>query len=205
MVRAAAKNWPHVGVVVDPADYAGVLAELDANGGALGDATRFRLMRKAFAHTASYDGAIANWLTARGARRRGARFPDSFHFAGDKVQDMRYGENPHQSRGVLSRRGAGAAARIADVPAAAGQGAVVQQRRRQRRRVGVRQDVRRARVRHRQARESLRRRHRRDAARRLSQARSPPIRRRRSAASSRSTGRSTPRRSKRSPRSSSKW
>ncbi|MFO1322586.1 MAG: bifunctional phosphoribosylaminoimidazolecarboxamide formyltransferase/IMP cyclohydrolase [Burkholderiales bacterium] len=97
MVRAAAKNWPHVGVIVDPADYAAVLAELGTNGGALSDATRFRLMRKAFAHTASYDGAIANWLTARDARGTAAAYPDSFHFAGDKVQDMRYGENPHQS------------------------------------------------------------------------------------------------------------
>ena len=96
MVRAAAKNWPHVGIVVDPADYAAVLAELNANGGALGDAARFRLMRKAFAHTASYDGAIANWLTARGHDGATAGFPDSFHFAGDKVQEMRYGENPHQ-------------------------------------------------------------------------------------------------------------
>ena len=54
-------------------------------------------MRKAFAHTASYDGAIANWLTARDAKGAAARWPDSFHFAAVKVQDMRYGENPHQS------------------------------------------------------------------------------------------------------------
>src|SRR5262245_57888042 len=66
MVRAAAKNWPHVGVVVDPEDYPAVLAEL-AQQRALSDETRFRLMRKAFAYTASYDGAIANWLTARDA------------------------------------------------------------------------------------------------------------------------------------------
>ncbi len=97
MVRAAAKNWPHVGIVVDPADYSAVLAELDANGGTLGDATRLRLMRKAFAHTASYDGAIANWLNARGPDGATIGFPDSFHFAGDKVQEMRYGENPHQA------------------------------------------------------------------------------------------------------------
>jgi len=97
MVRAAAKNWPHVGVVVDPADYADVLADLEAHGGALGDALRFRLMRKAFAHTASYDDAIANWLTARGPDGVAHGFPDSFHFAGEKVQEMRYGENPHQA------------------------------------------------------------------------------------------------------------
>ena len=96
MVRAAAKNWTHVGVVVDPADYASLLAELAANGGALTDATRFRLMQKAFAHTASYDGAIANWLTARRPEGAVQDFPSSFHFAGAKMQDMRYGENPHQ-------------------------------------------------------------------------------------------------------------
>ncbi len=97
MVRSAAKNWPHVGVVVDPADYAGVLAELDAGGGALSDATRFALMRKAFAHTAAYDGAIANWLTARDADGVVTAWPDNFFVAGTKLQDLRYGENPHQS------------------------------------------------------------------------------------------------------------
>ena len=97
MVRAAAKNWPHVGIVVDPADYSGILAELTAHDGALTDATRFRLMRKAFAHTASYDGAIANWLTAREPDGAASGFPDAFHFAGNKVQQMRYGENPHQA------------------------------------------------------------------------------------------------------------
>ncbi|MEO8506344.1 MAG: bifunctional phosphoribosylaminoimidazolecarboxamide formyltransferase/IMP cyclohydrolase [Betaproteobacteria bacterium] len=97
MVRAAAKNWPHVGIVVDPADYPQVLAELAAHDGALSDTTRFRLMRKAFAHTASYDSAIANWLTARGPDGVAHGWPDSFHVGGEKVQDMRYGENPHQS------------------------------------------------------------------------------------------------------------
>ncbi len=97
MVRAAAKNWPHVGVVVDPADYAAVLAELREGGGALGDDTRYRLMCKAFAHTAAYDGAIANWLTARAKDGTARAWPDSVHLSGDKVQDMRYGENPHQS------------------------------------------------------------------------------------------------------------
>ncbi|HEY3180937.1 MAG TPA: bifunctional phosphoribosylaminoimidazolecarboxamide formyltransferase/IMP cyclohydrolase [Casimicrobiaceae bacterium] len=96
MVRAAAKNWPYVGIVVDPADYSMILAELDAQGGSLSDATRFRLMQKAFAHTASYDSAIANWITARDASGRVRALPDAFHFGGDKVQDLRYGENPHQ-------------------------------------------------------------------------------------------------------------
>jgi phosphoribosylaminoimidazolecarboxamide formyltransferase/IMP cyclohydrolase len=97
LVRAAAKNWPHVGVVVDPADYESIVAELDAQGGALSDATRFRLMQKAFAHTAAYDSAIATWVTARDVTGKSRGFPDSFRFGGEKVQDLRYGENPHQA------------------------------------------------------------------------------------------------------------
>ena len=97
MVRAAAKNWQHVGVVVDPADYETILAELDARHGALSEALRFRLMQKAFAHTAAYDGAIATWVTARDASGNARSLPDSFRFGGEKAQDLRYGENPHQT------------------------------------------------------------------------------------------------------------
>ena len=97
MVRAAAKNWPHVGVVVDPADYAALVAELARTGNTLSDATRFALARKAFAHTAAYDGAIANWLTARSADGTAEAFPQSFRYAGERVQSLRYGENPHQA------------------------------------------------------------------------------------------------------------
>jgi len=97
MVRAAAKNWQHVGVVVDPADYAALAIELARSGNALSDATRFALARKAFAHTAAYDGAIANWLTARSADGSAEPFPQSFRYAGERVQSLRYGENPHQS------------------------------------------------------------------------------------------------------------
>jgi phosphoribosylaminoimidazolecarboxamide formyltransferase/IMP cyclohydrolase len=96
MVRAAAKNWQHVGVVVDPTDYASVLAELKANGRVLSASTRFSLARKAFSHTASYDGAISNWLTARGPDGAAVAFPDHFNLQAVKVQDLRYGENPHQ-------------------------------------------------------------------------------------------------------------
>ena len=64
MLRSAAKNYGGVAVVVDPADYARVLAELKASGG-ISEATRFALAKKAFAHTAAYDGAIANYLTSR--------------------------------------------------------------------------------------------------------------------------------------------
>ena len=96
MVRAAAKNWEHVAVVVDPGDYAGIAAELAAHGNALSVATRFALARKAFSHTASYDGAISTWLTARAPDGAAAAFPDRFNLQAAKVQDLRYGENPHQ-------------------------------------------------------------------------------------------------------------
>jgi phosphoribosylaminoimidazolecarboxamide formyltransferase/IMP cyclohydrolase len=96
LLRAAAKNWQHVGVVVDPADYGALLAELDATGGSLSAPTRFALAQKAFSHTASYDGAISNWLTARGPDGAPAAFPDRYNLQAVKVQDLRYGENPHQ-------------------------------------------------------------------------------------------------------------
>ena len=110
MLRSAAKNWKDVGAVADPADYARVLEDLDANGGALSDALRFALMRRAFAHTADYDGAIANYLTARDAEGRVSDLPDSFHFAAEKRQEMRYGENPHQSAALYREPGAAASA-----------------------------------------------------------------------------------------------
>ncbi len=96
LLRAAAKNWQHVGAVVDPADYDALLAELAASGKVLSPATRFALARKAFSHTASYDGAISNWLTAREPDGAAAAFPDRFNLQAAKVQDLRYGENPHQ-------------------------------------------------------------------------------------------------------------
>jgi phosphoribosylaminoimidazolecarboxamide formyltransferase / IMP cyclohydrolase len=97
MVRAAAKNHAHVGIVVDPADYPALLAELQAGGGALSPATRFRLAQKAFSHTASYDGAISNYLTARDPNGSAQEYPEQFNITVLKMQDLRYGENPHQS------------------------------------------------------------------------------------------------------------
>ena len=109
MVRAAAKNWQHVGVVVDPSDYTGLLAELEASGRVLSTATRFALARKAFSHTAAYDGAISNWLTARGPDGAAVAFPERFNLQAIKVQDLRYGENPHQRAALYrdERPGAG--------------------------------------------------------------------------------------------------
>ncbi|MHB8874088.1 MAG: bifunctional phosphoribosylaminoimidazolecarboxamide formyltransferase/IMP cyclohydrolase [Myxococcaceae bacterium] len=91
MVRAAAKNFAHVAVVVDPADYDPVLSEL-ADKGQVSEATRRRLMRKAFAHTAAYDASIAAYLSGQA----GEAFPAELSLAFQKVQELRYGENPHQ-------------------------------------------------------------------------------------------------------------
>jgi len=96
LLRAAAKNWQHVGVVVEPVDYEGLLAELRQSGRILSATTRFSLAKKAFSHTASYDGAISNWLTARGPDNVATPFPERFNLQAIKVQDLRYGENPHQ-------------------------------------------------------------------------------------------------------------
>jgi phosphoribosylaminoimidazolecarboxamide formyltransferase/IMP cyclohydrolase len=96
MVRAAAKNHAGVAVVTDPADYAAVVAELERRGGSLSAATRLALAKKAFAHTAAYDAAIANYLTGLDAGLRLAPFPDRLTLQWEKVEDLRYGENPHQ-------------------------------------------------------------------------------------------------------------
>ena len=96
MLRAAAKNYGGVAVVVEPSDYTRVLAEVQATGG-VADATRFDLARKVYAHTAQYDAAIANWLTGLGPDGSRQPHPEVFTQQWLKVQDMRYGENPHQS------------------------------------------------------------------------------------------------------------
>lgn len=108
MVRAAAKNHGNeaggVGIVTDPEDYAAIIDELKSNAAALSHKTRFELARKAFTHTARYDSAISNWLTAVDADKLDgssapvrAEYPARLQLAFDKVQDLRYGENPHQS------------------------------------------------------------------------------------------------------------
>jgi phosphoribosylaminoimidazolecarboxamide formyltransferase/IMP cyclohydrolase len=111
MLRAAAKNHADVLVVVDPADYAGLLAELDAHQGGSEFATRARLAAKAFAHTARYDTMVAAFLAARHPGGE-AVFPQTLPLLYEKVQDLRYGENPHQ-RAAFYRdpgaRGAGVA------------------------------------------------------------------------------------------------
>ena len=93
MIRAAAKNHARVSVVVDPNDYSKLLVTLQANEWCLDDTTRFELARKAFNHTAEYDGMIANYLGTQGADS----YPQSLNFTFYKKQSLRYGENPHQN------------------------------------------------------------------------------------------------------------
>ncbi|HJU11335.1 MAG TPA: bifunctional phosphoribosylaminoimidazolecarboxamide formyltransferase/IMP cyclohydrolase [Candidatus Binataceae bacterium] len=95
LVRAAAKNYASVAVIVDPADYQAFIRELDDNEGRISAATRWRLMRKAFARVTAYDSAISNWLGAAGDAS--APLGDSFSLAMERAQMLRYGENPHQS------------------------------------------------------------------------------------------------------------
>jgi len=92
MIRAAAKNHAGVTVVVDPDDYARVLAELAQHGGATTLALRKALAAKAYARTAAYDAAISGWF----AQELGERAPARRAFAGRLAQELRYGENPHQ-------------------------------------------------------------------------------------------------------------
>lgn len=96
LVRAAAKNYAHVAVIVDPGDYERVLAELAARGAELSLETRFELARKAFKLTSRYDGAISNYLGSLDGGGKPARWGRTLNFQCTKIQDLRYGENPHQ-------------------------------------------------------------------------------------------------------------
>jgi phosphoribosylaminoimidazolecarboxamide formyltransferase / IMP cyclohydrolase len=107
MIRSAAKNHAGVAVVTDPKDYGWILEELKTQNGVLSDATLFRLAQKAFAATASYDGAIAAYFSERiwtgtGAAKQGEALPSSEALLLEKMLDLRYGENPHQ-RAALYR------------------------------------------------------------------------------------------------------
>jgi len=100
MLRAAAKNHQDVTVLISPEDYVPVLAEMKANNNSVSYQTNLSLAKKVFAHTARYDGAIANYLSALGDdldHRARSAYPETLHLAFEKVQEMRYGENPHQS------------------------------------------------------------------------------------------------------------
>lgn len=114
MIRAAAKNFAHVTVVVNPARYGEVLAEI-AGAGAVSAETRFRLAAEAFAHTAHYDALIASYLAARPGAPE-ALFPEALSLPLQKIQELRYGENPQQQAAFYAlgwqRRGLAAARQL---------------------------------------------------------------------------------------------
>jgi phosphoribosylaminoimidazolecarboxamide formyltransferase/IMP cyclohydrolase len=100
MLRSSAKNHKDVVVICDPADYGQVLGELNANNGEVSYETKFALAKKVFAHTAQYDGAITNYFTSLGEDKQHttrSAYPATLNLHFEKVQEMRYGENPHQS------------------------------------------------------------------------------------------------------------
>jgi hypothetical protein len=153
MVRSAAKNWKDVAVLTDASQYAGVLAELQGRG-KVSEKTKFALSVAAFNRISQYDGAISDYLSAHPGRRQPRAVPGPVangRFV--KLQDLRYGENPHQQAAftaTCTRRRARWSRQ-----AAAGQGAELQQHRRRRCRLGMRQELRHAGLRDRQARQPL--------------------------------------------------
>jgi len=96
MLRSAAKNFQSVSVVTSPAQYDEVARELDASNGSLPEATRYQLAVSAFNLVARYDDAISNWLSARNPQNEARPFPDQANDAFIRIDDLRYGENPHQ-------------------------------------------------------------------------------------------------------------
>jgi phosphoribosylaminoimidazolecarboxamide formyltransferase/IMP cyclohydrolase len=115
MIRAAAKNHAAVTVVVDPADYNAVLEDISRQQGASSADFRRQLAQKAYARTASYDGAISNWLGAvvDSAGDQPESFPRTFSVQFNKAQAMRYGENPHQQAAFYKDTGSEMEASVA--------------------------------------------------------------------------------------------
>jgi phosphoribosylaminoimidazolecarboxamide formyltransferase / IMP cyclohydrolase len=105
MVRAAAKNHTHVGVVVDPDDYPGIVSELREKACSLSPETHFRLFCKAFQHTSRYDGAISNYFASLDENKKPMPWGQTVNLQISKIQDMRYGENPHQKAAFYATEG----------------------------------------------------------------------------------------------------
>ncbi len=97
MLRSAAKNHASVAVVVDTVDYDVVLTELKENNQSVGDETRFRLAQKVFSHTANYDANVSNYLGAFNESKEPLEYPLTYSTQFKKRQELRYGENPHQT------------------------------------------------------------------------------------------------------------
>lgn len=96
LLRAAAKNFRFVTVLVDPDDYLEVLKEIKENGGNVSLETNFRLAKKVFQYTSRYDGVISNFLSSLTPKGKRMKFPETINLQFYKLQDLRYGENPHQ-------------------------------------------------------------------------------------------------------------
>ncbi|OYU60429.1 MAG: bifunctional phosphoribosylaminoimidazolecarboxamide formyltransferase/inosine monophosphate cyclohydrolase, partial [Bradyrhizobium sp. PARBB1] len=100
MVRSAAKNHGFVTILTDPTDYATLVAEMDANGGATSQPFRTRMAGKAYARTAAYDSAIASWFAFADPDGETTPFPETLPIALKRADTLRYGENPHQSAAI---------------------------------------------------------------------------------------------------------
>ena len=112
MIRSAAKNHADVAVVTDPADYAKIVASV-ANSDGVTDEQRYKLACKAFAHTAAYDTAVSRYLKSQDVAVQAAdqitatEFEPTLQINLNKIQDLRYGENPHQAAAFYRRQSAG--------------------------------------------------------------------------------------------------
>jgi phosphoribosylaminoimidazolecarboxamide formyltransferase/IMP cyclohydrolase len=109
MVRSAAKNHGFVTILTDPADYATLIAEMDANAGATTQSFRTRMAGKAYARTAAYDSAIASWFAFADPAGETTPFPDTLPIALKRADTLRYGENPHQLAAIYVPQVAGTA------------------------------------------------------------------------------------------------
>ena len=103
MIRAAAKNFKHKAVIVNPDRYPSILEEMRSSGGILSETTCFELAREVFRHTSSYDAVIANYLDRAGKNTR--KFPELLHISLRHEMDLRYGENPHQHAALFGHFG----------------------------------------------------------------------------------------------------
>jgi len=106
MLRSAAKNHAYVGVIVDHSDYQSIIRELQDNRNSLSDETRFYLSRKVFAHTANYDAMVSNYLGGVAAVAGSENYPEVYTMQFRKLQELRYGENPHQTAAFYQQAGA---------------------------------------------------------------------------------------------------
>ena len=107
MIRAAAKNFQDVAVVVSPSQYESITKELDSQGGELSTETHWNLAKQAFAHTAAYDAAISARLLQIGTAANAEELPDKLQLSAGRTMSLRYGENPHQKAALYGFRNGG--------------------------------------------------------------------------------------------------